>query len=37
MGTSKFALVIGRQALISCCHYIVDEILAMVFLNFYAM
>lgn len=31
MGRSKFALVIGRQALISCCHYIVDEVLAMVY------
>ncbi len=30
MGRNKFALVTGRQAFISCAHYVVDEILAMV-------
>jgi hypothetical protein len=27
MGRGKFSLVTGRQALVSCCHYIVDDIL----------
>lgn len=30
MGQSRFALVTGRQALISCCHFVVDEVLSMV-------
>jgi hypothetical protein len=35
MGRNKFALVTGRQAFISCAHYVVDEILAMVKEIFY--
>ncbi|RYH20456.1 hypothetical protein EON65_23375, partial [archaeon] len=31
MGRSRFALVTGRQALISCCHFVVDEVLSMVY------
>lgn len=27
MGYSKYALSVGHQALVSCCHFVVDEIL----------
>lgn len=30
MGKSKYSLVIGRQALVSCCHIVTDEILTTV-------
>lgn len=31
MGRTRFALVTGRQALISCCHFVVDEMLSMLY------
>lgn len=37
MGRSKYALVVGRQALVSCCHFVADEILTMIYAWFAAI